>query len=575
MTPKLQKPLWYRRIGFQVAFMMSLALLPLGLIAVGQSHRASVQVLDNAEQALLALTSQAAYQERLVIQRAVGAAAALGDVAGIDEQDPRTCADRLDRYIETQENYIFVGVTTPIGVTSCASSGAQLDLSEQETFKDLLKDPKTHIWSGADATGDGTPLIVVSEPFYRNNSFGGFVSIYIPPKALTPERDKVQFNTLNTVITFDTAGRILTSTGQYEDASDRLPQARSLETLSAGGPRAFVGTTQAGQERIFTVAPIVEKSIYVLGVWQAPPGVLKTGSLLTTASLFPIVMWLTSLAVALFAVHRLIIRHIVTLGGQMRRFARDRALPGSQEKKEMPAEILVMQENFTEMAYGILEDEARLVDAVREKNIYLKEVHHRVKNNLQLISSILNMQIRKVSEPDVRMMLKRLQERVLNLATIHRNLYQADSAGAIDAADLIREVVANVTANMPMTGPGAPSISVDAQNGVSFYPDQAVPFSLLLAEILTNALTYASTDGDAGPWAKISFEAAKSGKCKLAVKNSVSKDIHETDAGIGAQLIRAFVIQLDAQEKIESKDGVYEVAISFDLIDNSPPDVDF
>ena len=89
-----------------------------------------------------------------------------------------------------------------------------------------------------------------------------------------------------------------------------------------------------------------------------------------------------------------------------------------------------MNRDFLSMAEGILQDEAELEDALREKSLLIREVHHRVKNNLQLIASIMNMQIRRSRNSETTSVVRRLQDRVLGLARVHRQMYEAQTLAA-------------------------------------------------------------------------------------------------------------------------------------------------
>ena len=99
----------------------------------------------------------------------------------------------------------------------------------------------------------------------------------------------------------------------------------------------------------------------------------------------------------------------------MDRFAETREFSPVTGGLVMPSELQALQDNFDRMADNIMQDEAAMENTVREKNVLIKEVHHRVKNNLQLISSIMNMQIRQAKQDETKSALSRLQDRVLSL----------------------------------------------------------------------------------------------------------------------------------------------------------------
>ena len=152
-------------------------------------------------------------------------------------------------------------------------------------------------------------------------------------------------------------------------------------------------------------------------------------------------MWAASLSVAMFALHRLVLRHIAILRARIRDFENDRLVPAEGAALKMPSELADVYLNFTTLADNVVREEARMEDILRDKNILMKEVHHRVKNNLQLICSIMNLQINVAEHDETIEALERLQGRVLSMATIHRDLYQTQNKGRVNVGHLINEIV--------------------------------------------------------------------------------------------------------------------------------------
>src|SRR5690606_12464548 len=160
-----------------------------------------------------------------------------------------------------------------------------------------------------------------------------------------------------------------------------------------------------------------------------------------SAILFTLALFFVSLTVAYFAVDHLVLRHVRELRGQMRHFAVGDRTQLPRVIREAPTEIADVSQTFHNMARILIRDEEQMENAVAEKTVLLKEVHHRVKNNLQLIASIINMQSRLLADPDAKSVLRSVQDRVASLATIYRNLYQAEHLDAVEAGRLIADIV--------------------------------------------------------------------------------------------------------------------------------------
>jgi len=242
-----------------------------------------------------------------------------------------------------------------------------------------------------------------------------------------------------------------------------------------------------------------------------------------------------------------------------------------------PNEIRALTDNFMRMGDDIVREEAGVENALRQKNILLKEVHHRVKNNLQMISSIMNMQMRQASSPETKSVLGRLQDRILSLALIHRDLHQSDTFGLVNVGTLITELVENAVDVVMPEGRGI-DVTTDI-DGLMVVTDQAVPLSLIAAEAITNAIKYTGATDDQTPWLKISLHREED-EGVFALSNSfhpgsAAGTTPERDStGLGGTLINAFVTQLGGDVDITKNDTAYAMTIRFSVNDivNDAPD---
>jgi|TARA_B100002003_G_scaffold251790_1_gene297581 PAS domain S-box-containing protein len=133
-----------------------------------------------------------------------------------------------------------------------------------------------------------------------------------------------------------------------------------------------------------------------------------------------------------------------------------------------------------------------LANSLREKELLLKEVHHRVKNNMQIVSSLLNIQAESVEDNRFTSLLKASQQRIKSMAMIHENLYQSESLVEIDFHDYIQSL-ANSLCRL-YTSPGI-TIHLDiGVDDVNLDIDTAVPCGLIINELISNALKHAYDD---------------------------------------------------------------------------------
>jgi len=199
--------------------------------------------------------------------------------------------------------------------------------------------------------------------------------------------------------------------------------------------------------------------------------------------------------------------------------------------------------------------EEELADALRVKEVLLKEIHHRVKNNLSVISSLLNLQAGQTNNPEVSAVLTNCKTRLQSMGLIHTILYQTVNTGRVHFGDYIRKLA---NALLETYAP-APNIHIDIAVGeVLLDFDKAVPCALILNELFSNALKYAFPDGRGGT-IRVSFEIRDDGACILSVSDdgiglpeAAASDTADT---LGLQLVHLLARQINGTVSITGTPG--------------------
>ncbi|MDZ7996167.1 MAG: PAS domain S-box protein [Nostoc sp. EfeVER01] len=138
----------------------------------------------------------------------------------------------------------------------------------------------------------------------------------------------------------------------------------------------------------------------------------------------------------------------------------------------------------------------KLKTALAEKEVLLKEVHHRVKNNLQIVSSLLQLQSQTLKDPEIIKVLRESQNRIESISLIHKNLYTSANIGQIDVADYISNLAASLLISYQIC-PGKISLETDIDS-VSLNVDQAIACGLVINELISNALKHAFPNQQVG-----------------------------------------------------------------------------
>jgi PAS domain S-box-containing protein len=194
--------------------------------------------------------------------------------------------------------------------------------------------------------------------------------------------------------------------------------------------------------------------------------------------------------------------------------------------------------------------------SLREKEILLQEVHHRVKNNLQIISSLLRMQSRHAPDGGATDALRDSETRVRSMALVHQALHQSQDLARIDFAGYVRSLIRYLETSYHAQ-PSDVAISIDVDD-ISLSIDTAIPCGLVVNELVSNALKHAFPDGRAGE-IRIECRIESGGQCRLMVADNGIGFPEDLDfpgtASLGLQLVSGLVSQLDGTVELSRGPG--------------------
>lgn len=553
-------------LAFRLLALLTIALAPIGAIAVYQNSVLSQELAQRAEDELLNETLVAVTGLRKTFERAFGAAEALASTSETLVNNPGACTRLFQRFVGTRAHYSFAGLLPQDGSITCSSFDRPMDVSGDPSLERLFADAVPFVVSVERGAVSQVPVLMIGHPVFEQGELVHFVIVSIPRRQISSGGESLNDTDAISISTYNASGQVLL-TSDAIDSFTNLPSQFDLSALTLSEGRVFEDVTQTGEPRVFSAVPIFGSSVYAIASW--PRDKLANPSPLA-AWLFPVVMWLATLGVTYLALNRLVIRHVRTLGRQMRRFARNRTLPELRVDDDQPAELFTMASTFRAMAEEILHDEALLENSIHEKNGLIREVHHRVKNNLQLIASIMNMQIRKSRNSETSTVVRRLQDRVLGLAAIHRQMYQAQSMTEIPVDSLLDEALRQ-TVNLEPSGRVTYERSLAR---LDLNSDQAVPLALLASEATLNAVKYVSAKPGETGWINVDLSQVEGHTYKLEVANSRApsdgtdrEDESGRDTGLGTQLMRAFASQLDGRLEMEEKEDRFVMKLVFQAKD--------
>lgn len=206
------------------------------------------------------------------------------------------------------------------------------------------------------------------------------------------------------------------------------------------------------------------------------------------------------------------------------------------------------------------EAQQKIQKSLKEKEVMLAEIHHRVKNNLAVISGLLQMQIWESENDLAASALRQSQLRVQSIALVHEKLYQTESLSFIELDKYIHDLLQNIE-NTYINENSNIEITTNLEN-IVLNVNQAIPCSLLINELVVNALKHAFEDDQEGR-IDISIKELQK-QITLTVKDNGKGFPQEEDSeSVGVTLIKTLVKQLNGKVNFETKDGAY-ITVSFD-----------
>ncbi len=219
---------------------------------------------------------------------------------------------------------------------------------------------------------------------------------------------------------------------------------------------------------------------------------------------------------------------------------------------EQPAGIRTAITDITELKLA----EAALRGSVREKETLVREIHHRVKNNMQVISSLLNIQVSFAGDEEARRMLKNAQARIRTMALVHEKLYRSDDLSRIDFGQYLSSLAVHIFRGSQID-PSRIRLETDLE---TLFMDiqAAVPCGLIVNELVANSLEHAFPGTRPGR-IRVAMRRGASGEIVLRVEDDgvglpPGLDFRKTES-LGLQIINLLVSQIDGRLEVDREAG--------------------
>lgn len=545
---------WSLRI--RLLFTVTIALLPIAVWSVVQGVDRARQEVVEARERLAQTARAAATPEENMLASAEQILRALADMSDVRDASA-DCNHDLTQALHGLTFFINIARLDSHGTVVCAAIPAAVGRNAS----------RIAIWQEA---AHGTGFVVSSEmksPFTGqrviagilplhdgHGAFQGALAIGLDVRWLDSMIRASDLPKGSVVALLDRQGEVITS------SKPELAGTLFGRPITQPTARHTISTMKDknGRDWVYATAPLVGHNVFIGFAMRESNLLGSTYVNLGTDFALPFLMIALSWIAIWVVTERQSTRWIVYL----RRFSgayRAGHYSVRPQLERAPAEFRQLGDALADMAASIQERDRRLREAVDQKTLLIREIHHRVKNNLQIVMSLLSLQAGRLRDPAAQEALRQARARINALALVHRILYEIEDQNTVDVQRLVQDLTEQTHEGF---GGDRRDIRVDVEAIACAAPsDVAVPLALFTVEALTNAFKHAFPATQHGGTIRVSLARTGDGQLRLSVEDDgAGFEEDSVDRSIGVRLIGTFGQQIGGTATITSQAGKGTVA---------------
>jgi len=323
---------------------------------------------------------------------------------------------------------------------------------------------------------------------------------------------------------------------------------------NAESAELFVLTAEDGESLDVVIQPLGPGNVFA-AISRKSPGLWSDFTLRPVRSIgLPLVTFSVALLAVWIAIDSLVLRWLSRLTRTVRVYGAGRyQFKAGDTFDKAPDEISKLAHAMDVMAKDIDERDKDLKLAIASRDEAVREIHHRVKNNLQIVTSFLNLQGRQLRDPEAKAAISAARHRIDALAIVHQTLYQNERLEQVRLEPFLSVLVTHLSEALGMDESHVEIVQTYAD--VERLADDAIPMALFIVEAVTNAMKYAF--GPAGGQIRISLGVDVDGTTLVISDNGRGFDPSTTSetengGGLGSKLMTAFSRQLSAELTVDA-----------------------
>lgn len=471
----------------RLAFILGVVLVPAFLYSLYQAADAYYDRRAQHTAAIVSVLRVVAAYEDEYFQKTRAALARLAQDAEVRGGRQPACAERLGEVRRQNWDFDDLVVMSAQGVGVCATSEALL---APLWGADLLR----ALGAGADValddmaqSPDSAQSIVVAVPVREQPSgtLTGAVGAVLSLRTFKTAIDNLDLPPDGVAYLLDARGRAVAEPG---DGDGRGPSPELVSALlEAPGDRVTTADVD-GVSRDYMISDIAGQDIHVVvGVPSLRPFAWLRQELVI-GIFAPTLMLALAVVTIWIASDYLVNRHVRSLAAAARAYSRGN-LDLRLDLASAPEEFQELARTFARMADRIQRREDDLRHSLAQKELLLREVHHRVKNNLQIVTSLLNLRAQRLQSLEARDAVRQAQMRIGAMTLVHRNLYEQENIQEIELKEFLADLCA-LLEEADLHERSTVRLELDIEP-TRVPTDQATPLALLVTEGVTNAFKHA------------------------------------------------------------------------------------